>query len=1470
MRDPRGAETTFTYLGSGNGNDRWKLASRTDRLNTKTSYAYDTLNRTTTATAVLGRITKFTYDAEGKLTKHVNPKSETTSVEWTAGRHVRKVTEPGGAFSIYDYDDNGYLISETDQVNAKTVLTYENPAVDANDVAGKWKAGRTKGHISQLDTKTEPKGTASPAAGDYMWNFDYDAKGNPTRVTDPEEGVTQSFYLPDGTLDYQLDQENRKTDFNAYDPNGFPTEIVDAANQRTRFNYDADGNLLWTQDPEHDGATGTDVQSYRNYLYYDSFHRMGRQSAPRSTRHDRGNLIWSAAEFDANDNTVATYAPAYGRQYTRGAKTSTTYDAMDQPRSETEPDTTVGPDGTAANPGGEKSTFDYDAAGRMTKMTSPRGNQSSTADDFAVLLDYDALDRVTKQRRLEFTNGAVSRTQATQFCYDGRGDLARMVKPNAGAGTVDCAAAAGPFTTSYTYDAAHQLLSETDPENRKRSQTYDAHGNIETVTDERGKLERRHYDERDLLIKLEQPFDTGRPVTTRYFYDKAGNQKRVVSPRGWDASADKVTFTDYVTEFTYDAVDRVTKIALPKQGSETPTFVHSTYDKNGNRTMTSLPTTATSAAAVAPEHKTTNDYWDPGWIRTSNEPADPKVRFDYTAEGWQASRTPENGQGEEDLLRRLTWEYWADGMLKAKKDRGRQLTRYFYDANDNLTVTDDAGGVTSDKEAPIDIRATFDDFDQPSKVRTQKVGKTSNWNTTLLSYDLDGNVVSRTDDRVEDGAGAVVQAGRKSTFTYDGSDWLKTTDDAGKDAASATDDRRIVTQYFPTGEEQSRTISRNGSTRQTTTWDYFDNGKLRKLETKNGSGVVKESHDVTYLQGAVYVNGHRVTDTFKRDSPNAAAPCRTGTCTTTFTYDGRDRLKEEKTDRGTGGIKTNTYELDAAGNLVREDKHDKPAVRYRYTGTQLDEQLSDAGTVQFRYHHRNGDLRCITTPSGTAEQCGSGVAAVVADYNYDDFHRLLSTTKYDGAGGKTDTSSYVYDALDRTVEQTETHRAKPDRNRTTTSSYLGLSNQVTEEKLVYDAATSNRPTRTKSYAYDTAGHRIAMSDQKGGDAAGAKEYTFGTDVHGSVSMLLDDTGAAKASYGYDAYGGREQDLTRETDPDSATGEGTDETDPLNPFRYSGKRLDTGSGTLDMGARRFSPDTARFLQADVLDDAMDDLDLASDPLTGNRYSLAGGNPVSFVELDGHMLAMDGGGGGSTSSDSDAGSSSSGGSGTSGRSSGGSTATRTTASTNVFTKPFSEIGDPTWQRAESNAAREEAKWNYEHEPDPNQPGWDKFLNGEVDRSGRLTMWTGSRWVNYQQNGIPVGPLVRAVAGGVSKVSRTAIKAGAARASQNATKYRSFTRSNFRENLARHTGRAPANADAHHVFPQKFAGHFKARGINIHDPRYGAWWKAGPHRSAARNYNREWQLFFQQKWPRVSQKEVVDFGRQLSNRYGQSVGF
>jgi hypothetical protein len=60
-----------------------------------------------------------------------------------------------------------------------------------------------------------------------------------------------------------------------------------------------------------------------------------------------------------------------------------------------------------------------------------------------------------------------------------------------------------------------------------------------------------------------------------------------------------------------------------------------------------------------------------------------------------------------------------------------------------------------------------------------------------------------------------------------------------------------------------------------------------------------------------------------------------------------------------------------------------------------------------------------------------------------------------------------------------------------------------------------------------------------------------------------------------------------------------------------------------GARRYAPKVAGFIQLDLFLGALANLGLSADPLTANRYALAAGNPVSFVEWDGHV-PPDGGG------------------------------------------------------------------------------------------------------------------------------------------------------------------------------------------------------------------------------------------------------
>jgi RHS repeat-associated protein len=135
-----------------------------------------------------------------------------------------------------------------------------------------------------------------------------------------------------------------------------------------------------------------------------------------------------------------------------------------------------------------------------------------------------------------------------------------------------------------------------------------------------------------------------------------------------------------------------------------------------------------------------------------------------------------------------------------------------------------------------------------------------------------------------------------------------------------------------------------------------------------------------------------------------------------------------------------------------------------------------------------------------------------------------------------------------------------------------------------------------------------------------------------------------------------------------------------------------------------------------------------------------------------------------------------------------------------------------------------------------------------------------------GLVVGAALGVVGGGVAagavKLFHALIKARKV-----ATVFRAFTRSNFRENLARLTGIRPLTHQAHHAFPVEFIDDFARAGIDIHDPIHGAWWEAGQHLANSSRYADEWREFF-----RVARSpdEIFEFGRKLAEKYGFEVFF
>jgi RHS repeat-associated protein len=1248
VRDPNGKETLFAYEGNSHPDKRWRVTERIDRAGARTTFGYDAAARQTTIARPESRTTRFDYDARGQVTKIVDPLQRQTSLVWSADRHVTSVTEPGNAGEAarvrdFEYDANGYLMKLVDRREGTrtTTLAYDYPAADTGDptgtkdAPGKWKTGRNVAHVSQLKSVTTPRQTTS------LFEYDKDqttysgARGNLTSVTDPEGSKSRFDYNADGTISRTTDPRGNATTI-SYDANGLPTVIQEPESRTTRMGYDADGLLRWVQDPNHAGEPSApagcdgpeDARDYRTCFEYDGLHRLRRQSTPKSTVHERDELIWSSVEYDANDNVMKSYAPAKGQEPVTGSLTTNEYDPMDRVTE------TLAPSNGNRDGIPNLTTVRYDAAGRPDRVTLPKGNATTAYDnDHATFLGYDLLDRVTRQTR--FGNG---KTFRTRYCYDDAGDLRSVTLPEGDRADFAC----GPYgngthTWKADYFRDHRAKSTIDPEGKSRSVEYDANGNVSRTLDEQGTPTRYEYNGRDDVTKVVQKFSATQELTSKTEYDEAGNVIRSISPRAWSKKPDLASYAgeEYVTSYTYDGLDRVTRVQLPDDASAdtTQAYVHTRYDPNGNATLRTQPTDKADLAGVDDQDKVNVGFFDTGWVRSKDEGPLPAVRYDYRAEGWQTLRTATAGDGRTKTSRR---RYFPDGQLAERDGPDRQTNTYEYDGNGNVVKALATIGTHDEAESAKTIRAFYDGLDRVIDSREQR-REGGDWRVGTLEYNLNSEVVKQVDDASSTTETGTPTGGRSHTYRYLQNGWLDVHHDYGTDTG-AGDDRKVNYQYTATGSQKQRVISRWAGTgfaaRQTTDVTHSLNGLPLTEKTYKGSDptdqtAVRESHDLEYFVGTEYLNGHRVKDTFKRSNPDSSKKCEpsAGVCVRTYSYDARDRVAKDHL-AVPGDEKWTQYTLDPAGNVeqLKVQGLDGPThtTDYDYAGNQLREAIPDVGERSWYRYDPFGNLDCVGTGTRDESVCATWNDATPASklaerYRYDDLDRVRRTRKFRD-GKVTGRSRTIYDALDRPVLRREGVDAEKNgvvRDKTTTFTYRGLSDLVVREnrKWIDPPAVGDARWKdlTRQYSYDANGARVGMTAQR--DGAPEREFTYGYDDHGSVSLLLNENGDAKGAYGYDAYGKKDEDLTAERDsdlPDQKPLEG----DPLNPYGYDAKRSDHGAGTLDMGARHFSPDTGRFLQDDMYEDALGDLGLSEDPLTSNRYALAAGNPVSFVEVDGH--------------------------------------------------------------------------------------------------------------------------------------------------------------------------------------------------------------------------------------------------------------
>jgi YD repeat-containing protein len=214
--------------------------------------------------------------------------------------------------------------------------------------------------------------------------------------------------------------------------------------------------------------------------------------------------------------------------------------------------------------GWEVTSYDYDNAGQLTKVTLPDGSFLSysyddahrltgIADNQGNRIDY-TLDAMGNRTLEEVRDPANALAQKRSRVYNSLNRLFQEL------GALN-------QTIEYGYDNQGNVTSVKDPLNHITASQYDSLNRLKQVTDAKLGVTQYAYNGLDALTQVTDP----RNLVTGYTVDGLGNLAQLSSPdtgttaNTYDAAGNLLTQTDaknQVTAYAYDALNRVTLITF--------------------------------------------------------------------------------------------------------------------------------------------------------------------------------------------------------------------------------------------------------------------------------------------------------------------------------------------------------------------------------------------------------------------------------------------------------------------------------------------------------------------------------------------------------------------------------------------------------------------------------------------------------------------------------------------------------------------------------------------------------------------------------------------------------------------------------------------------------------------------------------------------------------------------------------------
>ncbi|WP_143873857.1 DUF6531 domain-containing protein [Catenovulum sediminis] len=1047
-----------------------------------TEYRYDNAGNLTHKINANGSLTQYHYNAVGLKTREIVDPSGlaiTTQYHYDNNGNLTRVINPNGASTWYVYNNDGQKIQTITETRVSGSSTYASVITHSYDKLGN--VYQTLHHTGELNVTNwsnvdkVSKQTIGDSSADRETISVYDAAGrlrfNMRPVYEAEWAVTENRYDGNGNVIAIIEYAGSISgdDLDSADANrtdgvsgDFITEAemtqFIAANKlgswavsnarTTQFEYDALGRQVKTILPGWYDSTDKQVyankegQSQRFQRYIEVTYDSLGNEVKSSTRVGQVDFVSEYKTYDAIGRVVHEIDAV-------GGVTQYDYNELGQLAStvryndfitETEPSVgywTVDSITVVADTSKDrKITFEYDAAGRKSKVLQPQSYA-------AMYVNVSQTANANSQSVSAYSDQAT-----TEYYYDKVGNITKERVQ------IDSGSWAESF---HYYDKANRKVLTVDPMKYGTKFEYDDAGNIEKTTEYYTALSSGYT-----VTEASQPtfssHDLDKDRITRNVYDKAGRVLEIYQDKAIYTSSQtasrQTNATIQIASYQYNSFGEVSSSTI---SGATTNYVYN----NGGKLW----------EVAAPSRHVTTTYTLSGLKTVS-----PLTSTQYNVFGEVVSESHQSSGS------------------------GQIYTSYQYDNAGNLISVVDPEGHTQTKEYDVSGRViaeqTIVNASTGEKIRTEyqydnvgqqiltlnvftqddtkyKSGQKSDYNAfgeiteKYLAYGTSGSLTQKIASYVYDRSGLIQYQRDSQGYTYYFYD---------------------LTGQVTRQEQRGGTTSNNADTR-VSEWFRDKLGNVLTERTPKYQGLIDATNSdtqVTFNPKATYLydrwgNATKVT----KYSGHSSVAARV----TDYEYDHQNRVIKETlptTSRTTAVAGTSSLTT-ASTTSVRLQKH----YHYDIQGNLIRqaEGLSGNETVKrFRYYNAVGQLVKETDATGNS-----------TEYGYDEHGRQVVRknalgreykTTYDKRGLQTGTyftsgneqiTRIEYDAAGRKVKEydalnnAQSYKYDERGNRTqiiskngnvTTYEYDLKGNKETEEYNISSAASqkSTWTYYTGSYA----------------------------------------------------------------------------------------------------------------------------------------------------------------------------------------------------------------------------------------------------------------------------------------------------------------------------------------------------------------------------------------------------------------------